>query len=126
MQQIHRNPTALWLLVTVSVVPDLHPTKNRVFLDFGTLLKPLTLAQLTLSSQNINSLTKALKLLDYSGKKLEKNEQRMRQLDAAANWADRLQRVAEEKALFEIEYVRKEGDALVWRHSTLVERGTQV
>lgn len=35
----------------------------------------------------------------------------MRQAAAAANQAERLQQVAEEKALLEIEYMRKEGEA---------------
>lgn len=40
-----------------------------------------------------------------------KSEHQMRQAAAAANQAERLQQVAEEKALLKIEYVRKEEDA---------------
>ena len=42
---------------------------------------------------------------------LEKSEHQMRQAAAAADHAERLQQVAEEKARLEIEYMRKEGDA---------------
>lgn len=49
----------------------------------------------------------------------------MRQAAAAANQAERLQRVAEEKALLEIEYVRKEGDACLAALNACWEPGTQ-
>lgn len=42
---------------------------------------------------------------------LDKSEDQMRQAAVAANQAERLQQVANEKACLQIEYVRREGDA---------------
>ncbi len=55
---------------------------------------------------------------------LEKSEHQMRQAAAAANEAERLQQVAEEKALLVMEYVRREGTPVWWR-SILAGRDSQ-
>ena len=56
---------------------------------------------------------------------LTKSEHQMRQAAAAANQAERLYQVSKEKALLEIEYLRREGDACLTALNTCQEPGTQ-
>ena len=53
------------------------------------------------------------------------SEHQMRHAVAAANQAERLQQVAEEKALLEMKYVRKKGDARLAALNTRREPGPQ-
>ena len=56
---------------------------------------------------------------------LTKSEDQMRQAAATANQAERLQQVSKEKALLEMEYLRREGDGRLAALNTRREPGTQ-
>lgn len=56
---------------------------------------------------------------------LEKSEHQIRQAAVAVNQAERLQKVAEEKSLMELEYVRREEAAGLAALNTRWESGTQ-
>lgn len=56
---------------------------------------------------------------------LEKSEHRMMQAATTADQAERLQEVSEEKALLELEYLRREGDASLAALNIRREPGTQ-
>ena len=73
---------------------------------------------------NANGLTEAQRARLFEIE-LEKSEHQMRQAAAAASQAERLQQASEEKALLELEYLRREGDARLAALNTRREPGTQ-